>query len=96
MSEFDTRWQECAARARRGPAHDDTAPFGFTGRVVARAFSCQEPSQEELFGQLAFRMLGGAVVLLILCAVLEAPHLRGSRPLETGVEDAVAQLVWSL
>ena len=41
-------------------------------------------------------MLAGAVALLILCAVLEAPHLRGSRPLETGVEDAVAQLVWSL
>ena len=96
MSDFDTRWQECAARARHAPARDDTAPFGLAGRVVARAFSRQEPSQEELLGRLAFRMLGGAVALLILCAVLEAPHLHGSRPLETGVEDAVAQLVWSL
>ena len=96
MSDFDTRWQECAARARHAPVRDHTAPFGFAGRVVARAFSRQGPSQEEVFGQLAFRLLAGAVALLILCAVLEAPHLRGSRPLETGVEDAVARLVWSL
>ena len=96
MSDFDTRWQECAARARRAPRREDTAPFGFAGRVAARAFSRREPSQEEVFGQLAFRMLAGAVALLILFAVLEAPHLRGARPLETGVENTVAQLVWSL
>jgi hypothetical protein len=41
-------------------------------------------------------MLAGAVALLIVFAVLEAPHLRAACPLETGVEDAVAQLVWSL
>ena len=96
MSDFDTRWQECAARARHAPTREDTAPFGFAGRVVARAFAHPGPSPEEVFGQLAFRMLAGAVALLILCTVLEAPHLRGSRPLETGLENAVAQLVWSL
>ena len=96
MSDFDTRWQKCAARARHAPARDDTAPFGLAGRVVARAFSRQEPSPEELFGRLSFRMLAGAVALLIVFAVLEAPHLRAACPLETGVEDAVAQLVWSL
>jgi len=96
MSDFDARWQECAARARHAPRREDTAPFGFAGRVVAWAFARQEPSQAEVFGLLAFRMLAGAVALLILCAMLEAPHLRGSRPLETGVEDTVAQLVWSL
>lgn len=96
MSDFDARWQECAARARHAPKREDTAPFGFAGRVVARVFARQEPSQAEVFGLLAFRMLAGAGALLILCAVLEAPHLRGSRPLETGVEDTVAQLVWAL
>jgi hypothetical protein len=96
MRDFDARWQECAARARQAPRREDSAPFGFAGRVVARAFPRQSPSTEEVFGQLAFRMLAGAVALLILCTVLEAPHLRGARPLETGVENAVAQLVWSL
>ena len=96
MRHFEARWQECVARARHAPTREDTAPFGFAGRVAARAFSRREPSQEEVFGQLAFRMLAGAAALLILFAVLEAPHLRGSRPLETGVEDTVAQLVWSL
>jgi len=96
MSDFDARWQECVARARHAPTRDDTIPFGFAGRVVALAFSRGEPSQEEVLGRLAFRMLAGAAALLILLAVLEAPHLRGSRPLETGVENTVAQLVWSL
>jgi hypothetical protein len=64
--------------------------------VVAQAFARQEPSPADILGLLTYRMLAVAVALLVLCAVLEAPHLRGSRPLETGVEDTVAQLVWSL
>jgi hypothetical protein len=96
MKDFDARWQECAGRARKAPGRDGTIPFGFADRVVARAHSVKELSQEEVFGQLAFRMLTGAVALLILCMMMEAPHLQGPRPLETGVEDTVAQLVWSL
>lgn len=96
MREFDNRWQQCAARARQAEPRETSVPFGFAPRVVARAFAGAEPLPEDLFGQLAFRMLGGAVAVLILCAVLEAPHLRGSRPLETGVENAVAQVVWAL
>ena len=96
MKDFDARWQKCAEDARKAPGREDAAPFGFASRVVARAFSSKAPSQEEVFGQLAFRMLAGAVAILLLCAVMEAPHLRGSRPLETSVEYTVAQLVWSL
>jgi hypothetical protein len=96
MTSFDASWQACAARARQAPTREETPPCGFTGRVVARAFARNEAGQAEVFGQLAFRMLAGAVALLIVCALLEAPHLRGSRPLETGVENAVAELVWSL
>jgi hypothetical protein len=96
MKDFDARWQKCAEGARRAPRREDSVPFGFAGRVVARAFSRGGPTQEEILGQLAFRMLAGAVAILIFCTVMEAPHLRGARPLETGVEDTVAQLVWSL
>ena len=96
MKDFDTRWQECAERARKAPGREESAPFGFASRVVARAFSGKRPSGEEVFGQLTFRMLAGAVAILLLCAVMEAPHFRDSRPLETKVEDTVGQLVWSL
>ena len=96
MKDFDARWQKCAEEARKAPRREDAAPFGFAGRVVARAFSSKTPSLEEVFGQLAFRMLAGAAAILLLCVVMEAPHLRSSRPLETNVEDTVAQLVWSL
>ena len=33
---------------------------------------------------------------LVLAAAIEAPHLRDTRPLEPGVADTVAQLVWRL
>ena len=96
MNDFDAKWQACAASARQAPARAATAPFGFAGRVAARAFTRPEPSPAEVCGQLAFRLLAGAVALLILCAVLEASHLRGAQPLETGVENTLAQLVWAL
>jgi anti-sigma-K factor RskA len=96
MKDFDARWQECAKRARQAPAREDTAPFGFASRVVARAFPIKGLSQVEVFWHLALRMLTGAVAVMILCMAMELPHLRGPRPLEIGVEDTVAQLVWSL
>jgi len=96
MKDFDTRWQECAESARKAPGREESAPFGFASRVVARVFSRQEPSAEDVLGHLTFRMLVGAMALLLLCAVMEAPHFRNSRPLDTKVEDAVGQLVWSL
>jgi hypothetical protein len=96
MKDFDVRWQECAESARKATGREESAPFGFASRVAARAFSRNEPSQEDVLGQLTFRMLAGAVALLLLCAVMEAPHFRNSRPLDTKVEDTVGQLVWSL
>jgi len=96
MKDFDARWQACAERARKTPGREESVPFGFTSRVVARAYSRQEPSAEDVLGHLTFRMLAGAMALLLLFAVMEAPHFRESRPLDTKVEDAVGQLVWSL
>ena len=97
MNNFNARWQECAARARGARERETTAPFGFAARVVAVAQSRgSHPSTEEILGRLALRMLVGAVALLILCTLLEARHLRGPQPLETGLEDTVGQLVWAL
>ena len=38
----------------------------------------------------------GVLTWLAVYAVLELPHLRGGHPLAPGVENTVAELVWSL
>ena len=96
MKNFDTRWQACAARARQATPRDEQAPFGFAARVVARGLQQQSPAQNAAWERLAMPLLVGAVGLLVICAVLEMPHLRNTQPLDPGVEDTVAQLVWSL
>ena len=96
MKDFDQRWQSCVSQARQAPRRDTTPPFGFTGRVVALAWDRKSAMEEDVWGSLALRLLVASLPILLLCAVLEAPYLRGPRSLETGVENAVAQLVWRL
>ena len=96
MKNFDTQWRACAARARQAPPRADAAPFGFAARVVARDFLPETAPPGVLWERLAVRLLAGAVGLLVLCAAIELPHLRDARPLEPGVENTVAQVVWTL
>jgi hypothetical protein len=96
MGDFDSKWQACAARARQAAARDDTAPLGFATRVLAFARQRSTPSPESIWERLALRSLAGALALLAVCAVFELPHFRDSRPLAPGVENTIAQLVWSL
>jgi hypothetical protein len=96
MKDFDDRWQACAAQARQAAPRDDGVPFGFAARVAARGFASRATAPEVLWERLAFRLLVSAAALLVICAALEWPHLRDTRPLEPGVENTVAQLVWSL
>jgi hypothetical protein len=98
MNDFDRKWQECAARARQAPARDEPIPLGFTTRVLARAWPspASVASLEQIWQRLTWRSLAVTGVLLAACAVLEMPHLRDHKPLEPGIENAVAQLVWRL
>ena len=96
MKDFDAKWQVCAARARQTPRPDDQPPFGFAARVVAHGFPPQAAVLETLWERLAVRLLAGVVGLLLLCAATELPHFRNARPLEPGIENTVAQIVWSL
>ena len=96
MNDFDSKWQVCAARARKTVARDETAPLGFATRVLAVARPRAGPSLEGVWERLALCSLAGVLTLLVLCAAFELPHLRDARPLEPGVENTVAQLVWSL
>jgi len=96
MTSFDAKWQQCAARARQAVLRDENAPFGFATRIAARAFASQPQSLESVWQHLALRLLAGALGALVLAAAIEAPHLRDTHPLEPGVADTVAQLVWRL
>jgi hypothetical protein len=98
MKDFDQQWQSCAAQARRAPPRDERAPWGFSTRVLAEAWSAapMAVSLEQVWQRLTWRSLGMVAVLLIVCAALELPHLRDRKPLEPGIENTVAQLVWGL
>lgn len=71
-------------------------PFGFATRVAAARLSPSGPALESAWKQLALGWLAGAAAVLTVCAILELPHLRDTRPLDPGVENTVAQLVWRL
>jgi hypothetical protein len=96
MQQFNRQWHRVAARARQAPKRDEEAPFGFARRVAALGWPPQSPGLEALWVRLALRMLAGAVGVLIVCAAVELPHLRDARPLEPGLENTVAQIVWAL
>ena len=96
MKNFDVKWQTCAARARVAPPRDENMPFGFRSRVAALATGAGTRSVVEVWQALAVRLLAGSVGLLLISAVIELPHLRETKPLDPGIENAVAQLVWAL
>jgi hypothetical protein len=96
MNDFDNKWQRCVARARQSPPRDDAAPFGFDTRVLAAGQLPAEPALERAWERLALGWLACVVAGLAVCAVLELPHLRDSHPLNPGVENTVAQILWRL
>jgi hypothetical protein len=98
MKNFNERWQLCAAHARQAPSTITEAPPGFVTRVLIASERAPggSPPLELAWQRLTWRCLAGATMVLILCAALEMPHLRDQRPLEPGIENTVAQLIWSL
>ncbi len=96
MQDFDKHWQTVARRARQAPGRDEGAPLGFARRAVALGWQPQAPGLEVLWMRLTLRVLAGAVGVLLICAALELPHFRDARPLDPGLENTVAQIVWAL
>ena len=96
MQNFDKQWQTVLGRARQAPRRDEAAPPGFARRVVALGWQPQGLEWDGLWLRLTWRVLAGAVGVLIVCAALELPHLRDACPLEPGLENTVAQIVWVL
>jgi hypothetical protein len=96
MKDFDTKWQACAAHARQVIARDEQSPFGFATRVTEWAGRPGTSPVELAWDHVLARLLAGAVTVLLVCAAVELPHFRDAQPLTPGIENAVAQLVWSL
>jgi hypothetical protein len=98
MKPFEERWQACAARARQASHPDGSAPLGFATRVLAASQPPATPSVllELAWHRLTWRCLALVGTALVICAAVEIPHVRDQKPLEPGIENTVAQLIWSL
>jgi hypothetical protein len=63
-------WARLTASARRAPsAADMTAPYGFSTRVAALAFSAAERPMRSLFERFSLRAVGVASMLAVLSVV---------------------------
>ncbi|MBS0662764.1 MAG: hypothetical protein JSR48_05830 [Verrucomicrobia bacterium] len=92
MNPSDQKWQRLAAAARRAPdTRDVMAPFGFSTRVVARAFGAPAASLLERF---SLRALGVAAILAVVCVVGSYSTLAGAFDNDSGsVDDPVADML---
>ncbi len=98
MKNFDARWQHLANQSRSAKRPDEQAPFGFAARITARAFARTpgKPSALPVWERLLARFLTGATAALVICAAMEWRYFRDRQPLDPGIENAVAELVWTL
>lgn len=98
MLEFDRRWKALTRRARLAPPREEGAPFGFSTRVLARAWAKEHSgvAADVAWRRLSRGSLAVVYAVLVICAVMEWPHFRDRRPLDPGIENTVAQLVWAL
>lgn len=66
-----------AARQAPPPAADEAAPFGFSTRVAAQAFSAPAPAP-SIFGHLALRAAAVATVLALAAVAANYTAIRGA------------------
>lgn len=98
MKNFDERWSDLAARARATPSDGAAAPLGFATRVVARAaeFRSNGSAAEDLWLQWARRSVAVVAGVGLILGTME---VRAGRPHDLrppGVENSVAQVLWTL
>jgi len=99
MNRFEDRWKTCVARAKQTTAPNEAPPVGFATRVLTAASSLRSREAvtlELVWQRLTLRSLSLIGAVLIICALLELPHLRDRRLFEPGIEDTVGQIVWNL
>lgn len=98
MKNFDERWSDLAARARATPSAGAAAPLGFATRVVALAAASRSSGSaaEDLWLQWARRSVALVAGVGLVLGTME---VRAGRPHDLrppGVENTVAQVLWTL
>jgi hypothetical protein len=92
MNDFEKRWQSTVDAARCAPSRDDTAPFGFAGRVVALRRSASSSSAFTLWWKLTWRAIGFAALLLVGSAAMNWSSDESA--LEPAIADSMSDLLW--
>jgi hypothetical protein len=65
MSTNDPSWEKLLAAARKAPAGDESAPFGFSTRVAALAFEQAAPPAPN-FARLSLRVAAVACLFAVV------------------------------
>jgi ABC-type Na+ efflux pump permease subunit len=98
MKDFEPKWQQLVAAARRAPVDDDlAAPYGFATRVAARAFSQKPPfALLAVFGRFSVRALWMAGVLMLVSMAANYIAFASSEEDEQNLVDPVAEVLSAL
>ena len=96
MNKYDKAWQRLAAAARRAaPERDESAPYGFSTRVVAQAFA-RERGAPSAFARLSLRAAAVACLLAVAAVAVNYPAIEnafGDEPAVAANDDPVAEVV---
>ncbi len=98
MKDFESRWEQLATGARQAPARDDVAaPYGFSTRVVARAFSAPAaPTVLGVFRLFSIRALWMAGLLMLMSMAANYVAFASGEEDEQSVDDPVSDVLSAL
>ncbi len=97
MNLFEERWRECVGRARAAVVTESGGWMPDGGRLLRRAVGRAEVVEiEEWWRWYGARGLAVASVVLAGCLLFAVRGPRELPSLRPGVEDAVAEVLWSL
>jgi hypothetical protein len=94
MNDHDRIWERLAAAARGahgGP--DESAPFGFSTRVAARAMVAPAPAPWALFEKFAVRGLIAACAFSLAAVAFGYAAWAGDHENDVASDDAVAEVL---
>jgi hypothetical protein len=96
MNDPDKSWQKLVAAARKAPsAGDESAPFGFSTRVAALAYSAQV-APSSAFARLSLRAAAVAFVLAAIAVGVNYSAIVGAfndEPAPAASDDPIAEVV---
>lgn len=95
MTEFDSRWQECAARARQTGSAPAQAPAGLATRAWAQFTAVTAPAVASAWPSLSWRALVLATVVLVVCLAAEFYSASSASAFAPHLEDLVTR-IWEI